>query len=188
MLNIPSVIQAGDTLSWNESLPDYPASSYNLAFDLRSLNCPPITITASANNDDFAISCNATTTKNWKQAVYKWQAYVFTGSAPDFTTKKTIGTGTVEIKQNLTIFPSTEDPRSHVKKVLDSLEAVIEGKATLDQLSYSIAGRSLSKMSPEEIVKWRDEYKSKYQAELDAEKVEQGISTSRRIGVRFNRV
>jgi hypothetical protein len=72
--------------------------------------------------------------------------------------------------------------------VLDALEAVIEGKATSDQLSYSIAGRSISKMSPAEILQWRDLYKTEYQREMDAEKISQGIESPRRIGVRFRRV
>jgi hypothetical protein len=187
-MNIPSTVHAGDTISWNESLADYPASSYNLAFDLRSYDCPPITITASANGNDHAISCNAATTKGWKAGIYAWQAYAYTGSPPDFTTKVTLQRGTIEIRPDLTGFSATGDPRSHVKKVLDALEAVIEGKATSDQLSYSIAGRSISKMSPTEILQWRDLYKTEYQREMDAEKISQGIESPRRIGVRFRRV
>jgi len=32
-----------------------------------------------------------------------------------------------------------------------------------DQLAYSIAGRSISKMSPEELIKWRDAHADRYQ-------------------------
>ena len=51
----------------------------------------------------------------------------------------------------MTILPNLADTnadlRSHAKIVLDSLEAVIQGRANMDQSSMSIAGRSLSRMS-----------------------------------------
>lgn len=64
----------------------------------------------------------------------------------------------------------------------------MEGKSTADVLSYSIGGRSISKMSPEELIKWRSFYKTEYQRELEAEGIARGEDNPRRIGVRFNRV
>jgi hypothetical protein len=41
-------------------------------------------------------------------------------------------------------------------------------------------------MSPSEILQWRDLYKSEYRNEINAENIAKGISSSKRIGVRFN--
>lgn len=186
-MNVPTTINAGDKVTWTETLSDYPATTYTLAFDLRSKDKTPITITATASGSDYAISVLPAVTKLWKSGLYDWQAYVYVGTPPDYTEKYTIWRGKLEIKPNLTLFSSSDDARSHVKRVLDSLEAVIEGKATADNLSYSIAGRSISKMSPTEILQWRDLYRAEYQRELDGEKIAQGIDSPRRIGIRFQR-
>jgi hypothetical protein len=187
-MNVPSTINAGDKIAWTETLSDYPATSYSLAIDLRAKDKIPITITATASGTDHAISVLPSVTKLYKSGIYQWQAYVYQGTGPDYTEKHTIERGTIEILPNLTLFSSSDDARSHVKKVLDSLEAVIEGKATADQLSYSIGGRSISKMTPTEILQWRDLYKIEYQREIDGEKIAQGIDSPKRIGIRFNRV
>jgi len=186
-MNVPTTINAGDKVTWTETLSDYPATTYTLAIDLRSKDRPPITITAATSGSDYLITILSVVTKLWKSGIYQWQAFVYTGTGPDYTTKITIERGTLEILPNLTLFSSSDDGRSHVKRVLDSLEAVIEGKATADQISYSIAGRSISKMSPSEILQWRDLYKTEYQRELDIEKVAKGIDSPKRIGIRFQR-
>ena len=154
-MNVPSTITAGDKVTWTETLFDYPATSWSLAIELRSKDRPPVTITATPSGIDFSITVLPADSKLWKSGIYNWQAYAYTGSPPTFTDKRTIERGTIEILPNLTIFSASDDPRSHVKKVLDALEAVIEGKASSDQLSYSIAGRSISKMNPTEILQWR---------------------------------
>lgn len=187
-MNVPSTITAGDKVTWTETLTDYPATSWSLAVELRSKDRPPVTIAATPSGADFSITILPATSALWKSGIYSWQAYVYTGTPPNFTDKRTIERGTIEILPNLTIFSASDDPRSHVKKVLDALEAVIEGKASSDQLSYSIAGRSISKMSPTEILQWRDLYKAEYRNELNAENIAKGVSSSKRIGVRFNRI
>ena len=81
--------------------------------------------------------------------------------------------------------PSGYDNRSHVKKVLDALEATLENKASQDQLSYSIAGRSLSRLSPTELIQWRDRYREEYNREVQAERIAQGLGNSNKIRVRM---
>ena len=44
-----------------------------------------------------------------------------------------------------------QDVRTHAEKVFEALEALIEGRPTKDVTSYSIAGRSLTRMSPDPI-------------------------------------
>ena len=60
-----------------------------------------------------------------------------------------VDSGRTTISQNLA--DTNADLRSHAKIVLDSLEAVIENRANMDQSSMSIAGRSLSRMSVDEL-------------------------------------
>ena len=70
-------------------------------------------------------------------------------------TARTVQAGTVLVMPDA----ATQDTRSHAEKVLDALEALIEGRASKDVNSYSIAGRSLTRMSPAELIEWRDRYR-----------------------------
>jgi hypothetical protein len=51
------------------------------------------------------------------------------------------------------------DPRTHAEIMLDKIETLLEGRADGDMSSYSIAGRSITKMTPEELLTWRDYYR-----------------------------
>lgn len=190
-MNIPSTIRAGDTLSWTESLPDYPAGDgWTLAINLAKYGDPTITITASTSGDSYAVSATAATTKGWVPGIYAWQAYVYKlGGAPSAISEKyTIEHGQLTVLPDITQATSATDLRSDCKKTLDAIEALLIGKATADVLSYSVAGRAIAKMAPTELLKWRDVCRVEYQRELDAERVAKGLDTNKRVGVRFRRV
>jgi len=59
--------------------------------------------------------------------------------------------------------------REHVKKMLQAIENLLEGKITQDVQSYSIEGRSLTKLSTTELLAMRDYYRREAQS-LDTEK------------------
>lgn len=56
------------------------------------------------------------------------------------------------------IFQSTSDRRSHAEIMLTKINSIIEGRADNDVSSYSIKSRSISRMSIDELMKWRDYY------------------------------
>jgi hypothetical protein len=192
-MNIPSTLRAGDTIEWDETVSDYPATDdWTLAFVLTKYGASLITITASSSGADYAISVLPAVSRLWAAGTYSWQAYVYKDDGatptPAITEKYTLESGQVEILPDITQATSTSDLRSHAKKTLEAIEALLEGKATADVLSYSIGGRSLSKMSPEELIKWRSFYKTEYERELEAEGIARGLDSPRRVGVRFRRV
>ena len=188
-LNIPATLRAGDTITWDETVSDYPATSgYTLAFVLYAYGKNPITITASSSGADYTVSIVPATSRAYVPGVYTWQAYVYkaSGTPETITEKYSIAKGQVTILPDLTQASIGVDHRSHVKKVLDAIEALMEGRATSVEMSYSIGNRALSKMSPEELIKWRSHYLFAYENELEAE----GLAgeNPRRVGVRFNRI
>ena len=75
--------------------------------------------------------------------------------------------------------------RSHSKIVLDSIEAVIEGRANMDQSSMSIAGRSLSRMSIDELLTFRDRYKAEWLKEVKLARIKNGDASGNTIKVQF---
>ena len=162
MPDIPTIeplsFRAGDLIQWQKSFSDYPASeSYVLKYYLVKTGTNLITIEAAASGDDHLITITAADSANYAAGRYAYQARI-----EKTTEMHTVGTGVIEILANLSADATGADYRSHVKQVLDALEATILGKASSDQLSYSIAGRSLSKFSPEELYTWRNKYRAEY--------------------------
>jgi hypothetical protein len=61
----------------------------------------------------------------------------------------------------------------------------MENRATIDQSSFSIAGRSLSRMSVDELFAYRDRYQTEYNAEIKRARIKNKKPTGNMIGVRF---
>ena len=152
----PSEVTAGDTWTWKKSLSDFLASdSWVLTYALVK-DGKQIKLTASADGDDHLIEEVPTDTAKHDPGIYHYQAYVTKS-----TERYLVGTGTIEVLPDFAQSVGY-DNRSHAKKALDAIEAVLENKATQDQLSYSIGGRSLSRFSWAELIEARDRYRAEY--------------------------
>jgi hypothetical protein len=77
------------------------------------------------------------------------------------------------------------DARSHAQQVLDALNARIEGKATRDQLAYTVAGRTIQRLTPEQLRGWRAEYERRVRAEANRERRRRGLGTGDKIFTRW---
>jgi hypothetical protein len=75
--------------------------------------------------------------------------------------------------------------RSHAKIVLDSIEAVLENRATMDQSSMSIAGRSLSRTPLPDLMELRDRYKAEYLKEIKLARIRNKQGSGNTIKVKF---
>jgi len=149
-MNIPQSLTAGDTWSWTDSLGDYPASTWTLTYYFSGP--AKFSVAASADGDDHAVSVDAATTGGYKHGSYEWIARVTDGS-----TVKTIASGELEVEPNLA--NEAIDHRSFNQRAFEALQAVIEGRATNDHLSFTIAGQSLSRMSWDDLLKAYDRFK-----------------------------
>jgi hypothetical protein len=69
--------------------------------------------------------------------------------------------------------------------MLDKIETVLQGRADADVLSYSINGRSLSKIPVAELVEWRDYYRAETVKQHRIDHVKNGRAHSGTIKVRF---
>jgi hypothetical protein len=142
-----------------------------------------VSITASAdtdNADDFKFTATAATTAAYVAGDYQWQIV-----ATKTTTRYTIATGIVTVTDNIAGRSAAYDNRSHAKKVLDAIEAIIEGRASADQQSYTIAGRSLTRTPMQDLMRLRAMYKAEYDAEVSAANIEAGLSGKSKIFTRF---
>ena len=177
-------IVAGDYLAWKRSdlNSDYSNSSYSLSYKARleDSGSTLITISASASGADYLIEVGQSTTASYTVGIYHWDAYITKDSDSE---RVRVDHGQWEIIENLA--SATTDPRSSSKKVYDAVVAVIEGRASQDQMSYSIAGRSLSRMSIEDLIKFEGIYKARWMKEVNESRIRDGLGTTNTIHSRL---
>jgi hypothetical protein len=173
----PTSVYAGDTVAWTKVLSDYPASLWTLTYSLVR-DGGSITIVATANGDAYAISVPAATTATWLPAEYTWTAYV-----SDVSSRFTVETGAIRVKAN----PASGgyDARSQCKRTLDAVNSLLEGRASSDVSSYSIGGRSISKMAISELILWKSKLEAQYAGEIAADRIARGLGTGRKILTRL---
>lgn len=177
----PREIYAGDTLKFQKQLNNYSIEDgWTLTYEFLTSSEDLGSFSSTSYQGNHLITVAATTTSGWNAA-----EVFYVGRVSKSGEIYTVDRGSFTVKENFTTALNL-DGRSHAKKVLDAIEAVIENRASQDQMSYSIAGRSLSRMSPEQLFLMRD----RYQAEHNKEQAEiaraQGRKTKETIKVRFS--
>ncbi len=181
----PSLLQLGDFWSWKRTdlNNDYSNSLYVLSYEFNLIDGSThanFTITASASGDDYVVEVASATTAAYTKGNYNWVSYI-TRSSDSARIK--IGEGFTEIEDNFAT--TSTSVRSHAKKVLDAIEAVIENRASMDQSSMSIAGRSLSRLSIDELMTFRDRYRAEYLKEVKRARIKNKKPSGNIIGVKF---
>ena len=179
-MNAPKEITAGFTYEWQESFSQYPASTYGLTatFILNTYGNTRITVTAVASGDSFTLTIPAATSANFTAGNYKLYLFVTLGAA-----KYLVGNQDVVIKANP--LTATGDTRSHIQKVLDAIEAVLENRATQEYQSMSINGYSITQMSPQELLKLRSYYKNELRKANNIDRINNGGNPLNTIKVKF---
>lgn len=173
---VPASLVAGDTWEWTKDLPDYPRTTWTATFYFENKD-KTFSVTGTGSTSVHSFSIPAATTAGYPAGRYLYRLRVNDG-----TTYKAIEQGWVEVGVDPAA-AGTRDIRSDARKMLDALNATLIGKASNDQLSMSIQGRSLSRMSPAELMDWRDRVRSEVRAEEQAASAGLG----RNIRVRFGR-
>ena len=131
-----------------------------------------------ASGDDFIITIPATTTNGWAVGEY-W----YRGQAKNSGEVYTVSEGTFSVLN----VSSQYEEIAHTKKVLDAINAVLENRATKDQESYTIKGRSLSRTPMADLLTLKSTYQTKYAQLKRAERISKGQKGSKVIYTRFIR-
>mgnify|MGYP000158391347 CR=1 FL=1 len=178
----PSEIVAGDFIQWKrEDLTgDYPTSEYTLKYSAR-LNGTGTTEIEITGGTDHLVQVSSSTTANYAAGTYSWQAYITRNSDSE---RIVVAEGYWEVVANRDT--STDDPRTDDEVILDKINSLLLNKADSDVSSYSIAGRSLTKMSPDELLKWRDYFEQRVIKQRQKEDIKLGRKTSSTVKVRFS--
>ncbi|HEX8773264.1 MAG TPA: hypothetical protein VF735_06625 [Pyrinomonadaceae bacterium] len=183
----PQEIIIGETLEWTKVLTDFPASEWTLSYYVRGAG-KGFDVAATASGDTHEVTVAASVTAEMSAGAYYWQAWVAKDSE-----KHLVDQGAVLVKQGFVgvAVATTVDARSTVKKILDAIDAMMLGKATLDQQEYMIqsgtGARQLKRIPISELLTLRATYAQLYAGELRAAKLKAGAPYMKNILVRFDR-
>jgi hypothetical protein len=120
----------------------------------------------------------AATTAGYAAGTYDWRARVSKAGEV-----YTVGEGRLTVRNAFSA--ATFDARTHARKTLDAIEAVIEGRASSSTAEYTIAGRSLKHIPVADLLALRDKYRAEVLHEDAAAAVAAGLPDRRRVFVRF---
>jgi hypothetical protein len=176
----PASVTAGDTITWQRTLADYPATTYTLKY--RLINAAgKIDITAAASGTDHLVSVSSTTSASWTAGTYAYQAWVEkTGE------RVTIGSGTMVVSPNLAALTSY-DARSDAAKIVDQLMAAYKTYTASSGhvQEYEIGNRRMRYRSATEILDQINHWKGILASEKRAERIASGLGAGNTIRVRF---
>lgn len=153
----PSAIIAGDSLKWDKALSDFPAPTWTLTYQLVG-RFGSHSITAVASGTTHQVRELPATTLPWKHGVYR-----LVGRVSDGTDTWTVYDQPATITPSLSDQAEGFDPRSQNQRIFEAITATIEGRASKDQMSFSISdgagnSRTLARMPIPELFTLRDRY------------------------------
>lgn len=180
----PEVVSPGDFIQWKRTDigGDYPPASYTATYVARITGGgnTEVQVVGTASGSDYLFTVSSTTSTDFVVGLYHWQLEIKRNSD---NSRIVIDRGYFTCVADLDI--NGADPRTHAEIMVAKIESILSGKADSDVASYSIAGRSLSKMSFQELTNARDYYKKEVQQEVIAERIRKGQGTGATIQVRF---
>lgn len=156
---VPARLTAGDSWAWISPVPA--VAGVDMAVMLRpKAGGAPIRVSASVEDGRRIVRVAPAASAVIAPGVYLWAEVLM---RPADGARWTAGDGFVEVMPD----PATSggDARSTAERILDAIDARIEGRATADCDAYAIEGRSISRTPLEVLMRVRGLYARKVNAE-----------------------
>lgn len=150
-------LYAGDSLNFATETPGYSAADgWVLYYRLVPVSgaASAITLSSTAEGSSHRIQATAVTTAAWSAGDYAWSSWVQLAGET-----YTVQQGRLTVVDNPRTVAAGTDLRSHAERVLESIEAVIENRATQAQSEYQVAGRQLKYTPLSDLLALRDKYR-----------------------------
>ena len=183
----PTEIVVGDFIQWRRSdiAQDYPTSSgFTAEYVARITGGGSTEIkmpqAAGSTDDYYLFSVSSETSATFLPGLYHWQLEITQTSSGN---RIVVDIGDFEAIPDMD--SNQADPRIHAEIMVDKIETILQGKADSDVASYSIAGRSLTKLSFQELLDARDHYRREVVQHNNKELVKRGKKNGSTIQVRF---
>ena len=180
----PLELVVGDFLQWKRSdlVADYPAAEYSAEYVARITGggANEIKLPSTENVNYYLFTVPSADSVDFEPGYYHWQLEI---------TQTSSGNRVVVDQGDFNVLPDLDnnqaDPRIHAEIMIAKIETILAGKADSDVSNYSIAGRSLTKLSFAELMDARDRYKRELVQHENKENAKRGRKTAATIKVRF---
>jgi hypothetical protein len=180
----PEEFTVGDFVQWKRTdfVSDYPTADYSAQYVARihQGGSSEFTISATEVSDGYLFTLDSATSALITAGLYHWQLEITQTSSGN---RIVIGSGDFNILVDLD--DNQADPRIHAEIMVAKIESLLSGKADDDVASYSIAGRSLTKLSFSELTEARDYYRREVAEHTNKERIKRGKKGNETIKVRF---
>lgn len=180
----PEKIVVGDYIQWKRTdlSVDYPPASYTATYVARITGggSSEVQVTGTNSSGIYLFTVSSATSSGFNAGQYHWQLEIVQNSSSN---RIVVDRGYFDVIVDLDVNGS--DPRSHAEIMIAKIESLLSGKADSDVANYSIAGRSLTKLSFQELIQARDYYKNEFRKEEIDERIRRGQATGSTIQVRF---
>ena len=180
---IPKVITAGNTVEFAMRAYDSigteltSGNSWTMYWTLSNSTANYTVSSQTENDQGFFFQVPHATTSGWTAGDYSSSVY-----ADDATNRYPQDQEAVTVKPSL---DSAVDGRSTYRQIADAIDAAILGSAGSNQLSMSIAGRTIQRMGMEELMKAKTQFDSLVKSEENAKQMLDGKITSNTIYTRI---
>ncbi len=176
--HFPSTITAGLSLKVEVHADAYQAPEWTLTAIIRGPSS--VDLSAIALGSGHLFSETAVTTAAWIAGVYAVSIRAVSGADVH-----ELEAGQLTVAADLVAVDAGFEARGHAQRVLASIEAVIEGRATKDQQSYTINGRALVRTTIADLLLLRDRYRKEVARQSPVGKRRRMLG--RKVKMRFDR-
>src|SRR6056297_285710 len=181
----PLEIVVGDFLQWKRTdiAQDYPPANFSAEYIARITagGASEIALAATEVDGIYLFTADSATSADFEPGYYHWQLEITeTASGNRLVVDRGTFTAIVDLDEN------QADPRTHAEIMVSKIQSILEGKADSDVSNYSIAGRSLTKMTFEELISARDVYRREFQQEKVKDRIKRGNPSGSTVKVRFS--
>lgn len=176
----PTAARAGDTWRWRRDLPAYPAPLWVLTYTLLSPT-GKIQITGTADSTSHLVTLTPTETAAFAAGRYEWVCHISDG-----VDRYQLDSGAIRVLPDVSA-ATFYDGRSHARKMLDAINALLENRASsgqIDLVKTSHGDKSIDRDLPT-LLKMRQQYAHAVVAEDQAAAIARGEHSGRFIQVRF---
>ena len=179
----PLEIVVGDFIQWKRSdlVSDYPPATHSAEYVARITGggSNEIKLAATEASGYYLFTVDSATSSAFAAGKYHWQLEITQTSSGN---RLVVDTGDFQAIPDMD--DNQADPRIHAEIMVDKIQTILEGKADSDVASYSIGGRSISKMSFAELMDVRDRFKAEIVAHNNRELVKKGKKNGATVKVR----
>ena len=181
----PLEVVVGDFLQWKRTdlASDYPPASFSAEYIARITGggANEIALAGTGIDGAYLFTVDSATSAGFEPGYYHWQLEITeTASGNRLVVDRGTFTAIVDLDEN------QADPRTHAEIMVSKIQSILEGRADSDVESYSIAGRSITKMSGAELREARDYYRREFQQEKVKDRIKRGKPSGSTVKVRFS--